>query len=55
MSRREHSVALTLLRRLTDHLRLTLEYGFCHYGSAAFGGHRDYEAHLVYSGLQHCF
>ena len=51
----EHAITATLARRLTERIRLTLRYGFSHYTDDAFGGNRDFNAHLVYSGLQYRF
>ncbi|HEY5914431.1 MAG TPA: hypothetical protein VJA21_27900 [Verrucomicrobiae bacterium] len=51
----EHAITATLARRLTERIRLTLRYGFFHYTDDAFGGNRDFDAHLVYSGLQYRF
>ena len=51
----EYGVTATLVRRITDHIRVTLKYGFSQYTDAAFGGHQDFCAHLVYSSLQYRF
>ena len=51
----EHGITVSLVRRLNDHLRLSLKYGFFNGTDAAAGGHRDYSAHLVYSSLQYRF
>ncbi len=51
----DHSITATLTRRISSHLRWTLKYGFTHYTDQLYGGNRDFEAHLVYSGLQYRF
>jgi hypothetical protein len=52
---REHGVTVTLSRMLTRQLRLTLKYGFFDYHDVASGGHNDYTAHMVYSGMEFRF
>jgi hypothetical protein len=52
---REHGVTVTLTRMLSPRVRLTLKYGFFDYNDVASGGHNNYRAHLVYSGLQFRF
>lgn len=51
----EHGVTATVVRRLTQNIRLKLRYGFSHYSDTAFGGHRDYDAHTLFSSLQYRF
>ena len=51
----EYGVTATLVRRITDHIRVSLKYGFSQYNDTAFGGHQDFCAHLVYSSLQYRF
>ena len=51
----EHGITATLVRRISQNLRLTLRYGFSHYTDDLYGGHRDFDAHLVYSSLQYRF
>ncbi len=51
----EHGVTATLIRRITDRIRLSLRYGYFHYRDDAFGGNADYAAHLVYSSLSYRF
>ena len=51
----EYGVTATLVRRITDHLRVSLKYGFSQYSDASFGGHQDFNSHLVYSSLQYRF
>lgn len=51
----EHGVSATLTRRLNKNLRASLRYSYYHYADASFGGQRDYDAHLVYTGLQYRF
>lgn len=51
----EHGINATVVRRLTPKLRLTLRYGYYVFNDDTSGGHNDYEAHVVYSGLQYRF
>ena len=51
----EHGVTATLTRRLTQHLRLDLKYGYFHYDDITSGGNNSYEAHLLFSSLQYRF
>jgi hypothetical protein len=51
----EHGVTATVVRRLTPKLRLTLRYGYYTYNDETSGDHNDYDAHVVYSGLQYRF
>lgn len=51
----EHGITATVVRRLTERLRLTLRYGYYHAEDETSGGNNDYEAHVVYSSLQYRF
>jgi len=51
----EHGITATLVRRLSESLRLTLKYGYYRFSDAPSGGHNDYEAHILYSSLQYRF
>jgi hypothetical protein len=51
----EHGVTVTLSRMFTPRLRWTLKYGFFDYDDHTSGGHNNYTAHMVYSGLQYRF
>jgi predicted porin len=51
----EHGINLTLVRRLTEKLRVTVRYGYYHYTDQTSGGNNDYNAQLVYSSLQYRF
>jgi hypothetical protein len=51
----EHGVTLTYVRRISATLRLTMRYGYFLNSDELYGGHRDFSAHLVYSGLQYRF
>jgi hypothetical protein len=52
---KEHAITATLTRRLSQRVRLTLRYGFFHYTDDAYGGNRDFGAHLISSSLQYRF
>ena len=51
----EHGVTVALIRRISDHVRLTLKYGYFNNREDTAGGRLNYDAHLVYSGLQYRF
>lgn len=51
----EHGITATVVRRLTEKLRLTLRYGYYHLADEPSGGHNDYEAHVLFSSLQYRF
>jgi hypothetical protein len=51
----EHGVTALLSRRLTEHLRVNLRYGYFHYEDSPSGGHDNYEAHVLFSSLQYRF
>jgi len=51
----EHAVSATLTRQLTKEMRLLLRYGYFDYRDETSGGHNNYRAHSLYSGLQYRF
>jgi len=51
----EHGVTATLVRRLSKQLRLTVRYGFFHSDDDLYGGHRNFDAHGIFSTLQYRF
>jgi hypothetical protein len=55
MGATEHTVSASISRQLTKNMRLLLRYGYFHYTDQLSGGHDNYEAHSVYSGLQFRF
>jgi hypothetical protein len=55
MGATEHTVTATASRQITKQIRLTLQYHYFNYQDETFGGHNDYEAHSVFSGLQYRF
>jgi hypothetical protein len=48
----EHAASATLTRQLTKQMRLLLKYGYFDYRDETSGGHNNYRAHSLYSGLQ---
>jgi len=54
-SAREHGITATIVRRISQNVRLNLKYGFAHMEDDASGGGNDYEAHVIYSSLQYRF
>ena len=55
MGATEHTVSAMASRQLTKQIRLTLQYRFFDYSDETFGGHNDYTAHSIFSGLQYRF
>ena len=51
----EYGVTATLTRRINEHLRVTLKYGYTHYTDDLYGGNQDFTSHLVYTSLQYRF
>jgi len=51
----EHSVTATLVRRITQNLRLNLKYAYTHYDDMASAGHFSYDAHVIFASLQYRF
>ena len=51
----EHAITATVVRRITNNLRVTLRYGYYHSTDEPSGGNNDYDAHVVYSSLQYRF
>jgi hypothetical protein len=50
-----YAITATLTRRITERIRWSLKYGYSHSENATYGGHQDYQAHLIYSSLQYRF
>ncbi len=48
----EHTVSATITRQLNKQTRLLLRYGYFNYRDVLSGGHNNYRAHSIYSGLQ---
>jgi hypothetical protein len=51
----EYTASVSITRQLTKQMRLLLRYGYFNYRDSTYGGHNNYEAHSVYSGLQYRF
>ncbi len=51
----EHGVSATVVRRITNKLRLTVRYGYYTFSDDTSGGNNDYSAHVVSTGLQYRF
>ena len=48
----ENTASASITRQLTPQMRLLLRYGYFNYRDVTSGGHNNYEAHSLYSGLQ---
>ncbi|KAF5407948.1 MAG: hypothetical protein Udaeo2_18790 [Candidatus Udaeobacter sp.] len=48
----EYTASATLTRQLTKQTSLLLRYGYFNYRDVTSGGHNNYRAHSLYSGLQ---
>ena len=55
MGATEHQVTATASRQFTKQIRLTLQYRYFDYSDETFGGHNNYTAHAIFSGLQYRF
>jgi hypothetical protein len=51
----EHGVTATILRRINQHMSVSLKYAYYNYYDQTYGGHRDYQAHMFYTGLRYRF
>jgi hypothetical protein len=51
----EHGVSTMLTRRISKNLRASLRYSYFNYNDDTAAGQRDYDAHVVYTGLQYRF
>ncbi|MGA2684979.1 MAG: hypothetical protein ABSF51_08005 [Verrucomicrobiota bacterium] len=51
----EHAVTAEIVRRLTENLRVSLKYGFCHYTDETSGGNNDFDSHLILATMQYRF
>ena len=52
---KDHAVTATIVRRLSERLRLTLRYAYYHSEDDPSGGNNNYDAHVLYSSLQYRF
>ncbi len=48
----ENSVVLSLIRRINDRVRLTAKYGFFSNRDQLYGDFTNYDAHMLYTGVQ---
>ena len=55
MGATEHTVSVTATRQITKNMRLLLKYSYFDYTNQTSGGHNNYTAHSIYSGLQFRF
>jgi hypothetical protein len=51
----EHGITASVVRRISQRLRVSLKYGFFDGQDRTSGGHNDYRAHLVYTSLRYQF
>jgi hypothetical protein len=51
----EHGITAMVTRRLSDHIRVSLKYGYFRYEDELYGGNNDSEAHRVYATMQYRF
>jgi hypothetical protein len=52
MGATEYTASASITRQLTKNTRLLLRYGYYNYRDVTSGGHNNYQAHSLYSGLQ---
>ena len=51
----EHGVSATISRELSKAVRVSLKYGFFRNRDKTYGGHNDYDTHLVLATMQYRF
>ena len=51
----EHGVTVSLVRRLSERVRLTMRYAFFRNHDDTFGGKNNYDAHGIFSTIQYRF
>ena len=51
----EHGVTATINREISKAVRVSLKYGFFRNREETYGGHNDYDAHLVLATMQYRF
>lgn len=51
----EHGVTATIVRRISERMRVSLRYGYYNSEDDLSGGHNDYDAHVLFSSLQYRF
>lgn len=51
----EHGISATISRRINQHLRVTLRYGFYHSEDEPSGGNSSYDAHVLFASAQYRF
>jgi hypothetical protein len=51
----EHGISALIMRRLSKNVRGSLRYGYYTYADDSAGGQCDYDAHVIYTGLQYRF
>ena len=51
----EHGVTATISREISKAVRVSLKYGFFRNREKTYGGHNDYDAHLVLATMQYRF
>ena len=52
MGATENNASISLGRQLSKNIRLLVKYTYFNYSDETFGGHNNYRAHSIYSGLQ---
>jgi hypothetical protein len=52
MGATENNASISFSREITKNMRLLLKYTYFNYADETFGGHNNYRAHSIYSGLQ---
>jgi len=55
MGATEHTASISFTRQISKNMRLLLKYTYLNYADETFGGHNNYRAHSIYSGLQFRF
>ena len=51
----EHGITATIVRRISERVRVSVRYGYYHSEDELYGGNNDYDAHVLFSSLQYRF
>ncbi len=51
----EHTIGASVTRKISEHMRLKLRYGYFTYHDQTSGGNNDFDGHLIYSSIQYLF
>jgi hypothetical protein len=47
----EHTVTAVVSRQVCDNVKVSMKYSYYNYGDGLYGGHNNYDGHLVYCSV----